>query len=347
MSDADSDLRPPRRSKSLLIGGLLLTLILAAVGWEAYDRRERTRMLEQGVSEQIAKLTQDNETLRKELAELQATRKQADQQLAAIATKVNERDEQRTQVEDMLRAIERSGDDRVLAEIEQLVTLAQQQLSIASDVRGALAALQIADQRASRIDQVNVAPLRKALGQDIDRLRNLPALDVTGIALKLEQVVTQADVLPLLLDTPVLAAPKAPAEKAQPLAEMAWTDYAKSMFTDISRGLKGLVRIRDAEPTDASLIAPSQAYFVRENVKLRLTAARLALLARDENNFKSDVKAASQMLTRYFDKQSRATLVAIEDLNRLAAMPIAITVPDVNPSLAAVRSLRVARERSR
>jgi len=107
------------------------------------------------------------------------------------------------------------------------------------------------------------------------------------------------------------------------------------------------VRIRDLETADAALLAPSHAYFLRENLKLRLLAARVALLARDEISFRDDLRAAQAWLARYFDAKQRITANALATVKQLAESPVAIAVPDINASLAAVRTARAAREKAR
>jgi len=109
--------------------------------------------------------------------------------------------------------------------------------------------------------------------------------------------------------------------------------------------MKSLVRIRDFEAPDAVLISPSQAYFLRENLKLRLLSARVALLARDEPSFREDLRSCQAWVTKYFDPRSKATAAALASLKLVAESPVSIAVPDINASLAAVRSARAAREK--
>jgi hypothetical protein len=107
--------------------------------------------------------------------------------------------------------------------------------------------------------------------------------------------------------------------------------------------MKGLVRIRDLETTDAPLLAPAQSYFLRENLKLRLLSARVALLARDEPSFREDLKASQAWIAKYFDVRAKTTAAALAALKSLAESPVVIGVPDINASLAAVRTARAAK----
>jgi uroporphyrin-3 C-methyltransferase len=109
--------------------------------------------------------------------------------------------------------------------------------------------------------------------------------------------------------------------------------------------MKGLVRIRNLDTPEPQLLAPAQTYFLRENLKLRLLAARVSLLARDESTFRSDVRAAQAWIAKYFDARSRTATTALASLKQIAETPVAIGVPDINASLAAVRTARTAREK--
>jgi uncharacterized protein HemX len=109
--------------------------------------------------------------------------------------------------------------------------------------------------------------------------------------------------------------------------------------------MKGLVRIRDMQTTDIALLAPGQAYFLRENLKLRLLGARVALLARDETSLREDLRAAQTGISKYFDTKAKSTTTALATLRQIAESPVNIAIPDINASLAAVRTARSAREK--
>jgi len=105
------------------------------------------------------------------------------------------------------------------------------------------------------------------------------------------------------------------------------------------------VRIRDLEGQEAPLLAPAQSYFLRENLKLRLLSARVALLARDEASFRDDLKASQAWITKYYDVRAKPTAAALATLKQISDTPVVISVPDINASLAAVRTARAAREK--
>jgi uncharacterized protein HemX len=114
---------------------------------------------------------------------------------------------------------------------------------------------------------------------------------------------------------------------------------------DLWHEMKQLIRIRELDSGDPALLSPQQSYFLRENLKLRLLSARTSLIARDETNYKQDLKLARELLTKYFDPKAKVNTNALASLKQLAENPFSISSPDITASLAAVRAARAARER--
>jgi uncharacterized protein HemX len=296
--------------------------------------------MESSAGGRLAELGSESSQMRAAVAQAQAALKDSQARIAELEARVADTQEQRVALEEMYRELSRSADDRVLSEVEQMLVLASQQLQLAGNVRGALAALQAADQRLARAEKLAATPLRRAITQDMDRLKAVPQVDTVGIAVKLDGLVAQADGLPLLISEtmPVtrMAQRARYADEQGPVARAA---------RDFWEEMKGLVRIRDLETTDAPLLTPAQSYFLRENLKLRLLSARVALLARDEPSFREDMRATQAWVARYFDPRSKTTQAAAAAIKQLAETPVSITLPDINASLAAVRTARAAREK--
>jgi uncharacterized protein HemX len=198
-------------------------------------------------------------------------------------------------------------------------------------------ALQAADQRLARAEKLSATPLRRAITQDMDRLKAVPQVDTVGLAVKLDGLIVQADALPLIIS------------ETMPVARVSRVRADESAFSRTARDLwdemKTLVRIRELDTPDAALLSPQQAYFLRENLKLRLLSARVALLARDEASFRDDVRQSQAWIGKYFDTKARATSTALATLKQVSESPVSIAVPDINASLAAVRTARAAREK--
>ena len=312
---------------------------VAAAAWFVWDVRQAVNDMQSTAGGRLAELGAAAAQSRTSLVQAQAALKDAQSRLAELEARVSETQEQRVALEEMYRELSRSADDRVLSEVEQALVAASQQLQLAGNVRGALAALQAADQRLARADKLAASPLRRAIAQDMDRLKAVPQVDTAGIALKLDNLIAQSDSLPLVTAETVPVRVAARARYADD--STGFTRAARDFWEE----MKGLVRIRELDNPEAPLISPAQAYFLRENLKLRLLSARVALLARDEPSFREDVKATQAWVGKYFDAKARPTAAALATLKEVGDSPVAIAVPDINASLAAVRTARTAREK--
>lgn len=321
----------------------VLALLVAIAGvWLGVYARMGARAVESSAGDRLAELGATSTQLRAALTQAQAQLKEAQSRITELEARVADTQEQRVALEEMYRDLARSADDRVLSEVEQMLVLASQQLQLAGNVRGALAALQAADQRLARAEKLAATPLRRAITQDMERLKAVPQVDTVGIAVKIDGLINQTDSLPLVI-AETLPAQRSTARWRASDEPRGITRFARDMWEE----MKGLVRIRDMEIPDVALLSPAQGYFLRENLKLRLLSARVALLARDEPSFREDMRATHTWVSHYFDPHAKATATALATIKQLADTPVAITLPDINASLAAVRTARAAREKQR
>ena len=135
---------------------------------------------------------------------------------------------------------------------------------------------------------------------------------------------------------PKPATPPAAADDA------AWLRALRDAWTEV----KSLVRVEVADRPAAPLVPPPQQYYLRENLRLRLLTARIALLSHDDDGFRSDVTAANAWVKQYFDMRAKPVQAASATLTQLAATPMPTNLPDIAASLTAIRTVRAARERS-
>jgi uroporphyrin-3 C-methyltransferase/uroporphyrinogen III methyltransferase/synthase len=288
---------------------------------------------------------------------LQDATKELQAKVNVLESKQTEAQSQQLALEQLYQELNRNRDDWALAEIEQVLSTASQQLQLAGNIQGAIIALQNADNRLSGSDKPQFIIIRRAIAKDLERLKAVPAVDLTGIALRLDSVIGQIDSMPLLSDEkPVLPAsqPKTSrrAEKAAAAQtptgkgnensdwiadlENKWYSWTNEMWTEIRQ----LIRVREVESPDVLLLSPTQAYYARENLKLRLLNARLALLTRNESAFRSDLIAAQDAIARYFDTRARQTQTTQALLRQVQASNLSIEMPTLNESLSAVRNYK-------
>ena len=104
------------------------------------------------------------------------------------------------------------------------------------------------------------------------------------------------------------------------------------------------VRVRRIDRPDAMLLAPEQAWFVRENLKLRLAQARWALLTRNDAVLRFDLEQAAETLEHWFDRDQGLVAQAILTLGQIRSVSSNVPLPSIHQSLSAIRLVRAARE---
>jgi uroporphyrin-3 C-methyltransferase len=335
---------PAWRQPALWLSGaaLLVTLVF---GWQAGERAEATRA-------ELARRLGDSDAAQKEA---QAHAKQNREALDALQAKVGaldaqlaEMQNQQLALETMYQELSRVRDDRLIAEIEQAVSIAAQQLQLAGNVEAALIALTGAETRLAKNNQPQFLSLRKLIVRDIERLKTLPAADVSGIALKLDGLLNAVATLPLASDhrpAPVRADKKAPPPAATP-APPGWQSMLEGLLAELWQEVRQLVRIERIDRPDPGLLSPRETFFLRENLRLRLLSARLALLARDGRTFRSDLQQAREWLDRYFDSQAPVVKEAQATLNVLGKLDIMREPAELNETLSSLRNFKLARDRA-
>jgi uroporphyrin-3 C-methyltransferase len=258
---------------------------------------------------------------------------------AAIENRLSEVALQRTQVEELLQSMSRSRDENMLVDIEAGLRLAQQQAQLTGSAEPLLAALRGADQRLERSGQPRLSRLRAAIARDADRVRAANVTDVPGLLVRLDELVRQADELPLANAVAASSAAAAPRHGAS-APRMAWWERALS---DIHQEARNLVRVSRIDQPEAVLLTPEQSFFLRENLKLRLLNARLALLSRQTDTARADVAAAQAALRKYFDGGARKTQAASALLQQIHGQLRAVELPRIDETLAVLATAAAGR----
>lgn len=329
----------------------ILALLLAVQTWTSHSRintlrRDMAQSLQKGnaVNAETAALAR----------EVSDTAKELQIKVGVLESRQSEAQTQQLALEQLYQDLSKNRDEWALTEIEQVLSTASQQLQLAGNVQGALIALQNADRSLGRSDKPQFLNIRRAIGADIERLKAMPAVDLAGVALRLDNVIAQVDTLPMLSDEkPLLpAAPArstrrqdkgkagdAPAPETLSLGQrmtQTWRNWSQEMWDDVRQ----LVRVRSVDTPEALMLSPTESFFVRENLKLRLLNARLALLSRNEATFRDDLNGAQDILLKYFDTRARATQSAQAALRQVQANNLTIEMPTLSESLNAVRNYK-------
>jgi len=252
--------------------------------------------------------------------------RQVSEKVGHIESQMITSQQQQQALEALYKDLAQGRDQWALAEIEQVLLTAAQQLQLAGNVKAAIIALEGADTRLQRLNKPQFTTLRRAIATDLANLRAVSSLDEVGTSARIEALVARHASWPLASAQVSEAAP------ATPRASGRSPDLGQELWAELKR----LVQIRRVEGNEAVLLPPDQAYFLRENLRLRLLSARLALLGHDQMTFQADLRATSDMLTRYFNTRDAGVVAAMKEIKRLASLQIATKLPGIDASLAAL-----------
>ena len=306
-----------------IVAMLVATLALAAAAWSWSDSRERIRDLKTELGRRLAESGKEVSESRLLARNADDAMRQASEKVAHIESQIVSSQQQQQALEALYKDLAQGRDQWTLAEIEQVLLTAAQQVQLAGNVKAAIIALEGADTRLQRLDKPQFTALRRAIAADLASLRAVPSLDEVGASARIEALVANLARWPLA---------SAQGSEAMPSPRASGRHIGQELWTE----LKHLVQLRRVEGNEAVLLPPDQAYFLRENLRLRLLSARLALLSQDQSAFQADLRAALDMLTRYFNTRDAGVAAAIKEIKRLSGLQIVTKLPGIDASLAAL-----------
>jgi uroporphyrin-3 C-methyltransferase len=332
---------PVKRSRLALLTliAVILAAGLAALFW--VDARQRIGGTQEELARRLRDIEGDVREARSTARQSQELLREAQAKIGQLESRLAESQSQQLALEALYQELSRNRDEWQLAEIEQVLAIASQQLQLAGNIRAALLALQLAEARLARADRPQFVPIRRALARDLERVKALPAVDIAGMSTRLNSLVAAVDSLPLAFDE---RSEREPAAKSGPAD--AERGFWSRLGSEIRSELRSLVVVRQVNTPDPPLLPPTQAYFLRENLRLRLLNARLSLLMRDEAGYREDMRAAQAWVRRYFDTRSKQTADALAQLKALSSASLSFEMPSISESLEAVRGFKSRRERA-
>lgn len=283
--------------------------------------------------------------------------------MSVMEARVGEVALQRGQLEELVQSLSRNRDDTMVGDIESAVRFAMQQSQLSGSPDPLVSALKIAQQRVTVSAQPRLAPLQRAIARDLDRIAASKSLDTAGLLARMDDLLRQIDDLPLQNDvldknarrtaparnrgnpsaTPAAASTPAEAATDDSASPSWWLSALSTAWGVVHEEARSLVRVRRIDYPDAVLLSPTQAFFVRENLKLRILNARMALLGRQMNASRNDLAAAADAVHKYFDISSRRGQQAAQQLNQLQQAMQDVEVPRANDTLAALATAAAGR----
>ncbi len=274
---------------------------------------------------------------------------------------------QRGQIEELMQSLSRTRDENLVVDLEAALRMAQQQAQLTGSMQPLVAALQSAQQRIERAAQPRLAPVQRAIEQDLLHLTQASVTDTAGLLARLDDLVRQVDDLPVLNAVAQEAetrrmnalaraqsrnnnnntntsstATDADAPPAARFSAAWWGTALQDSWEVVRDEARSLVRVSRIDQPEAVLLAPEQIFFLRENLKLKLLNARLGVLARQFEAARSDLASATAALNKYFDPASRRTQTAATVLQQAQENLKDAELPRLDETLAALATAATA-----
>jgi uroporphyrin-III C-methyltransferase len=267
---------------------------------------------------------------------------------ALLENKISEVAVQRSQLEELMQSLSRSRDENLVVDVDSALRLAQQQANLTGSLEPLIAALRSAEQRVSRAAQPRLAPLQRALAKDAERVKSANVADTPSLLIKLDELVRLVDEMPLANAVALASKPVTSTLPTRPVAANESTgsgvlaqapEWLKAIVGAVREEMRGLVRVSRIDKPEAALLSPEQSFFARENLKLKLLNARLALLSRQFDTTRSDLADAAKLSARYFDTSSRSVQQASSLLAQIQSQIKSAEQPRIDDTLSALATL--------
>lgn len=313
---------PSKRSGSLIavIALLLVILSLVAVGGIAWKGFE--------LSQQVSALGQ-------ELRSSSDSKVVLDQQLANV--------ERQTRIQNKLlkqnaeRIAYLPGADRndwLVAEAEYLLRLANQRLSLEHDVKGSLAILNAADKVLAEAESTLLIPVRKLVAEEMQTLKTIPAVDMTGAIARLQALQDQIEKLEWMPRT----LPEADVVVEENKGETVQDPFQK-FLSKAWAGIGAFIRIREHDKALPAPLTPDQHYYLQQNMNLMLEQAQVALVRQQNDLYKQSIKRTQQWMDEFVIAESVNTTAVKDTLAELLEWDVSPRQADISGSLTQLRQL--------
>jgi uroporphyrin-3 C-methyltransferase len=328
---------PPARQKLwpvwlVAILALIIAIALALWSWQQWNNH-------QAVMQTIESLKQDTAQLEdlygdrgsQQSQRLQSLEEKLASQRELIATQQRQIDHN---ARELLEAGNRTRTDWLLAEAEYLLRIANQRLMIEKDIRGAMSALEAADEVLNESDDIGVYPVRQQLAREILALKGLTGVDRTGLYLTLEAAI---DSIHQLTDQALISenAPGFVVSAAQ--GESAGTDEEPGAvvqaWNKVKATLMQVVVVRRMDEPVKPLLSPDQSAYARLNLQLMLEEAEMAVLRGNQPLYERALTKARTTIDDWYNASNPRVTALSDTLAELAGKNVDPELPDISQSL--------------
>lgn len=274
----------------------------------ANEKNEQVNQLESGLKamqEKVIQLEEFNKSKTEEITTLQAQIKQVSQLASA-----------------------QQPNDWLFSEVDFLLNNALRKLILDNDVDTAISLLKLADETLVKINNTQANSVRNAINQDLKKLLSLSSVDQNSVMQKLSQLANTVDELQVLNvnfdDTP---------ENNNKLSDSI-EDWQQNVEKSATSFLNHFIRISPKQSANKKeLLAPNQDIYLRENIRLRLQLAIMAVPRQQDELYKQSLDAVSSWVRSYFDTNSETTQNFLKSVDELSELSIYVDVPEQLASL--------------
>lgn len=276
----------------------------------------------------LAALKQDQA----KIAQLAQTSQSTNDKLTALEKMVEIKDQQITSLQNQVKNLSNAQktaqpNDWLLSEADFLLNNALRKLVLDNDVDTAVSLLKVADETLSKVSDPRAMQVRSAINADLKQLLSVNNIDQNAIMQHLSQLANNVDELTVLnvnFDDP---------NPANEKLSGSWEDWKENAEKSATSFLNHFIRVTPKNAESKALLAPNQDIYLRENIRLRLQLAIMAVPRQQNDLYKQSLETVASWVRSYFDTNTEVAKTFLNEVDELAEQSIYVDVPTQLSSL--------------
>ena len=321
---------------------LLAILIALGVGGAGYyfgqqkvdEFQQKLTALEAQINNKtvVSAPTQDVKFDTTQLAQLESANKATQDKIAQVEELINAKSHELVGLQSQINKVSAQANaqqptDWLFSEADFLLNNALRKLVLDNDVDTAVSLLKLADETLAKVNNSQSAAIRSAINQDLKQLLSVAGVDQNAVMQKLSQLANTVDELP------VLDVNFGDDQNATKLSD-SLSDWAENAEKSATSFLNHFIRISPKHGADRKeLLAPNQDIYLRENIRLRLQLAIMAVPRQQNELYKQSLEAVASWIRSYFDTNAEVTQSFLKSVDELSELSIYVDVPSQLQSL--------------
>ena len=321
---------------------LLAILIALGVGGVGYyfgqqqvdEFQQKLTALEAQINNKtvVSAPTQDVKFDTTQLAQLESANKATQDKIAQVEELINAKSHELVGLQSQINKVSAQANaqqptDWLFSEADFLLNNALRKLVLDNDVDTAVSLLKLTDETLAKVNNSQSAAIRSTINQDLKQLLSVTGIDQNAVMQKLSQLANTVDELP------VLDVNFGDDQNATKLSD-SLSDWAENAEKSATSFLNHFIRISPKHGADRKeLLAPNQDIYLRENIRLRLQLAIMAVPRQQNELYKQSLEAVASWIRSYFDTNAEVTQSFLKSVDELSEVSIYVDVPSQLQSL--------------